>query len=78
MWVERSISAYSVASQWLENVLSIPVVCVRTSAFENLEAKDSSSPSSFFFNDARRRRYGDVCICIADSLCYTAETNTPL
>ena len=24
------------------------------------------------------RRYGDICICIADSLCYTAETNTPL
>ena len=22
--------------------------------------------------------HGDVCICIADSLCYTAETNTPL
>ena len=20
----------------------------------------------------------DICICIADSLCYTAETNTPL
>ena len=28
--------------------------------------------------DARGRRYGDICICIADSLCYTAETNTPL
>ena len=24
------------------------------------------------------RRYGDICICIADSLCYKAETNTPL
>ena len=23
-------------------------------------------------------RYGDICIRIADSLCYTAETNTPL
>ena len=22
--------------------------------------------------------YGDICICIADSLCYKAETNTPL
>ena len=21
---------------------------------------------------------GDLCICIADSLCYKAETNTPL
>ena len=28
--------------------------------------------------DTRERRYGDICICIADSLCYTAETNTPL
>ena len=28
--------------------------------------------------DARGRTYGDICICIADSLCYTAETNTPL
>ena len=26
---------------------------------------------------ARGRRYGDVCICIADSLCCKAETNTP-
>ena len=25
--------------------------------------------------DARGRRYGDICIRIADSLCYTAETN---
>ena len=28
--------------------------------------------------DARGRRYGDICICITDSLCYKAETNTPL
>ena len=28
--------------------------------------------------DARWRRYGDICICIADSLCYKAETNTQL
>ena len=27
--------------------------------------------------DAGRRRYGNVCICVADSLCYKAETNTP-
>ena len=26
--------------------------------------------------DARGKRYGDICIYIADSLCYTAETNT--
>ena len=28
--------------------------------------------------DARGRRYGDISICIADSLCYKAEANTPL
>ena len=28
--------------------------------------------------DARGRGYGDVCVCIADSLCYEAEANTPL
>ena len=27
--------------------------------------------------DARGSRYGDVCVCIADSLCYRAETGTP-
>ena len=28
--------------------------------------------------DARGKRYGNICICITDSLCYKAETNTPL
>ena len=28
--------------------------------------------------DARWKRYGNICICITDSLCYEAETNTPL
>ena len=28
--------------------------------------------------DAKGKRYGDICVHIADSLCYTAETNTPL
>ena len=28
--------------------------------------------------DARGRGYGVICICTADSLCYKAETNTPL
>ena len=28
--------------------------------------------------DARGKRYGNICVCITDSLCYTAETNTPL
>ena len=25
--------------------------------------------------DTRERRYGDICLCIAVSLCYKAETN---
>ena len=25
--------------------------------------------------DARGKKYGDICICITDSLCYKAETN---
>ena len=28
--------------------------------------------------DARGKRYGNICICITDSLCYKEETNTPL
>ena len=27
--------------------------------------------------DARGKKYGDICICITDSLFYKAETNTP-
>ena len=28
--------------------------------------------------DARGKRYGNICICVTDSFCYKAETNTPL
>ena len=28
--------------------------------------------------DTRGKRYGDICICIADSHSYKAEANTPL
>ena len=28
--------------------------------------------------DARGQRYGNICICITDSLCYKSDTNTPL
>ena len=27
--------------------------------------------------DARGKRYGNIFVCIADLLCYKAETNTP-
>ena len=29
-------------------------------------------------NEKEIQERGDICICIADSLCYTAETNTTL
>ena len=28
--------------------------------------------------DARGKRYGNIYICVTGSLCYKAETNTPL
>ena len=28
--------------------------------------------------DARGKRYGDICICVTDSLCNKAEADTPL
>ena len=28
--------------------------------------------------DAKGKRYGNICICITHSLCYTAETNRTL
>ena len=28
--------------------------------------------------DTRGKTHGSICICIADSLCYKAKTNTPL
>ena len=31
-----------------------------------------------WWGDARGKRYGNICICITDSLCYKAETKTPL
>ena len=34
--------------------------------------------SGVWEGDARGRAYGDICICIADSFFYTAETNTTL
>ena len=42
---------------------------------DHLEGWDGEGGSE---GDTRGRRYGDICICIADSLCYKAETNTPL
>ena len=40
---------------------------------EHLEGWDKEGGRE---GDARGKRYGDICICITDSLCYKAETNT--
>ena len=45
------------------------------SAFDHLEGRDKEGGRE---GDARGKRCEDICICIADSLCYKAETNTPL
>ena len=42
---------------------------------DSLEGWDGESGRE---GDARGKTYGNICICIADSLCYKAETNTPL
>ena len=43
--------------------------------FDQLEGWDREGGRE---GDAKGKRYGDICICITDSLCYKAETNTPL
>ena len=48
---------------------SAPVLC------DHLEGWDREGVRE---GDARGKSYGDICICITDSLCYKAETNTPL
>ena len=42
---------------------------------DHLEGRDREGGRE---GDAREKRYGDIRICIPDSLCYKAETNTPL
>ena len=39
---------------------------------DHLEGRDREGERE---GNARGKRYGDICICIADSLCYKAETN---
>ena len=36
------------------------------------------SQNTLVSNKLKKSVTGDICLCIADSLCYTAETNTPL
>ena len=39
---------------------------------DQLEVWDSEGGRE---GDTRGKRYGDICICVTDSLCYKAETN---
>ena len=50
-------------------------VLVQSKLGKNLEEWDREGGRE---GDARGKRYGNICICITDSLCYKAETNTPL
>ena len=45
---------------------------------ENIMKRTEDNREDGREGDARGKRYGDICICITDSLCYKAETNTPL
>ena len=42
------------------------------------EISEGESKKQSHLKSHQGKRYGDICICIADSLCYKAETNTPL
>ena len=43
-----------------------------------LKMKTGNPEKDLLKSNRMGRGYGDICIHIADSLCYTAETNTPL
>ena len=46
---------------------------------DHLEVWDKEGEGEVWDKEgARGRGYGDIRICIVDSLCYKAETNTPL
>ena len=49
--------------------------CISSVLCDHLEGWDRDGGRE---GDARGKRYGDICICMTDSLCYKAETNTPL
>ena len=53
------------------NFLNLNIIIVK-------HESEGSKNKLHWEGDARGRRYGDICLCIADSLCFKAETNTPL
>ena len=64
---KREVDGWWEAAAWHREISS--VLC------DHLEGWDGEGGRE---GDARGKRYGNVCICITDSLCYKAETNTPL
>ena len=59
----------------LLNFMSIKMMSHSSVLCDHLEGWDREGGRE---GDTRGKRYGDICICITDSLCYKAETNTPL
>ena len=63
-------------------MLRMTEIILRTNIWRATEVNDKDNGifkgQGGWEGDARGKRYGDICICIADSLCYKAGTNTPL
>ena len=59
---------------------SLKIWKMRLEHMQDENVQDESESKSLFKKKpkARGKRYGDICICITDSLCYKAETDTSL
>ena len=68
-WLSPSVCESHVPAVYIEVKC---IVGVLSNCFKNVFKK------ILWGGDTGGRRYGDICICIADSLCYKAQTNTPL
>ena len=66
---------YPHGAGWETQAKILAKVCQLGSGGGHLEGWDREGGRE---GDTRGKRYGDICICITDSLCYKAETNTPL
>ena len=76
-FMKMFISTCCLYLQWGHSHLNIaPHLCMFPS--QNCCRRAQLSREGGREGDARGKRYGNICICITDSLCYKAETNTPL
>ena len=64
---QRGTDSYWEAAAWQREISS--VVCDRLEGWDGEGGREG---------DTRGKRYGNIGICITDSLCCKAETNTPL